>query len=233
LPTVLITGASRGFGRELVDVYATAGWVVFPLVRRPADADDLISIHAPLCHPIIGDVGRDDATEAISRTLDKHTSSLDVLINNAGNIKKNRGIMLAESDDMIDHFNIHCIGALRCTQAALPFLKKAPKPVVVNISSRWGSISRTVSGQGGLIYAYQIAKCAQNMLSACLSQELQPQNIRVYAIQPGRLKTSVAAADADTDPKAAARRLFEWIERADDHPQFAFYDLMIGTTIDW
>lgn len=229
----MITGASRGFGRELVDVYATAGWVVFPLVRRQADGDDLLSVHGSPCHPIIGDVGQDSVAEAISRTLEKHSSSLDVLINNAGNIKKNRGILPAASDDMIDHFNVHCVGALRCTKAALPYLQNASRPVVVNISSRWGSISRTVSGQGGLIYAYQIAKCAQNMLSACLSQELRPENIRVFTVQPGRLKTSVAAADADIDPKDAAQRLFEWIDRVDDHPQFAFYDLMTGITIDW
>ncbi len=81
---------------------------------------------------------------------------------------------------------------------------KAKNPVVINISSRWSSITRTVSGIKSGIYSYQIAKCAQNMLTACLDQELRNHNIRFFTVHPGQLKTESAAPDANVDPNVAA-----------------------------
>jgi NAD(P)-dependent dehydrogenase (short-subunit alcohol dehydrogenase family) len=43
----------------------------------------------------------------------------------------------------------------------------------------------TGAGRGGGIYSYQIAKCAQNMLTACMDQELRSRGIRVFAVHPG------------------------------------------------
>jgi NAD(P)-dependent dehydrogenase (short-subunit alcohol dehydrogenase family) len=233
MPTVLITGANKGFGFELLSVFASRGWTVFPLIRRKTDADKLISTFKPQCFPIVADVTSDSVGTAISNALEQQQTPLDLLINNAGSIKKKRGIMETTPDDVIDHFNVHCIGVLRCVKAALPYLKKAKGPIVINITSRWGSINRTVAGKGGLIYSYQIAKCAQNMLTACLNQDPATDNIKVFGIHPGRLKTSVAAPDADTDPRDAAEKLYEWIGQADESRGCEFYDLISGDTIDW
>jgi NAD(P)-dependent dehydrogenase (short-subunit alcohol dehydrogenase family) len=233
VPSVLITGAGQGLGRELVRVYAANGWTTFPLVRKPEDVRQLAADHSPDCFPIVGDVGEDAVEKSIADALEAHSESLDVLINNAGNIKKERGLLRAEASDMLDHFNVHCIGALRCSRACLPFLRKAPRPVIVNITSRRGSISRTPFIDGGLIYAYKIAKAAQNMLTACLSEELRADKIRVFAIHPGGLKTSVAPPDADVEPSDAALRLSHWIDDADDTLDCACYDLTTGEIIDW
>ena len=233
MPSVLITGAGQGLGRELVRVYAANGWTIFPLVRKPDDAQQLAADHSPDCYPIIGDVGEDEIEKSIADALDAHTDSLDVLINNAGNIKKERGLLSANTSDMLDHFNVHCVGALRCSRACLPYQREAPRPVIVNITSRRGSISRTPYLEGGLIYPYKIAKAAQNMLTACLSEELRADNIRVFAIHPGGLKTAVAPPDADVEPADAAHRLFHWIDDVDDTLDCACYDLTTGEIIDW
>ncbi len=233
---VLITGANRGFGRELLDIYATNGWDVFPLVRRQADAAALESLYAPHCFPIVADVASDSAEKAISEVLEKHTSTLDLLVNNAGNIRKQRGFNNAIPEDILEHFNVHCIGPLRCTKAALHYLKNSSHPQVVNITSRWGSIAKTAAGQGGIgkaIYAYKIAKCAQNMLTACLHQELKEYNIQVLSVHPGRLKTSVAPPDADIDPHEAAEKLFVWLQNIDHNLACKCHDLISGETIEW
>ena len=233
MSAVLITGASRGFGRELVDIYHSNGWTVFPLVRKQSDADSL-SIRFPSeCHPIVADVGLDSCASAIEKTLTANADSLDLLINNAGTIRKKRGMDGATPDDMIDHFNVHVVGAWRCTRAALPFLRKATRPVIVNITSRKGSISFTAGAEGNLVYAYQIAKAAQNMLTGCLHQELQSQNINVIAVHPGGLRTSVAPPDADTEPADAARALYSWLETMDTRRDFTCLDLMTGGTVPW
>ncbi len=230
---VLITGANRGFGRALFDVYTQRGWRTFPLVRDANAAIQLQREGGPECHPIVAEVTADEAEGEIERALEQHAEALDVLINNAGNIKKHRGLHNTSVEDLIDLFEVHCVGAFRCTRAALPFLKRSERAIVVNISSRWGSIGRTVSGRGGGIYSYQIAKCAQNMLTACLDQELRDAGIRVMAVHPGRLKTEVAAPDADTEPQEAARVLADWIDRVDGQTVCELYDLMGGRTMEW
>jgi NAD(P)-dependent dehydrogenase (short-subunit alcohol dehydrogenase family) len=187
----------------------------------------------PECHPIVADVSRSDAERQIAQVLERYTEALDVLINNAGNIKKHRGLHNTSVEDLEDLYRVHCVGAFRCTKGALPFLMRRERAIIVNISSRWGSIGRTVSGRGGGIYSYQIAKCAQNMLTACLDQELREFGVRVMAVHPGKLKTEVAAPDADTAPQEAARELADWINRVDQQTECGLYDLMGERYIEW
>lgn len=231
--TVLITGAGRGFGREVLDVYSKRGWTMFPLLRDSAVAAELSSLHGATCHPIVGDVASGDVEQRITGVLERHCNALDVLINNAGNIKKLRWLPNTVPEDLESLFQVHCVGAFRCTRAALPFLRKAGRPVVVNLTSRWGSISRTAAGQFRGIYSYQIAKCAQNMLTACLDHELRGEGIRVVPMHPGKLKTESGAADADTPPREAAVRLADWIQSFDPAQPCVCHDLMNGSLIEW
>lgn len=233
MKTVLITGAGRGFGRALLHAFADRGWCLFPLVRDPRVADELASSY-PDCHPIIGDVTTDHVDQAIVETLQRNTEFLDLLVNNAGNIVKTPGVLGMTPAELVDHFEVHCAGAFRCVKAAFPFLARADDPLVVNISSRRGSFSFTrLEPVVGRAYAYRIAKCAQNMLTACLDDELKGSGIRVLAVHPGRLRTEVAAADADTDPGVAAARLADWLEGVDGSTVCGCHDLMEGGFVAW
>ena len=202
-------------GRALLDAFADREWCLFPLVRDPRVADELASSYS-FCHPIIGDVSRDGVHRAISENLSEHTDSMDALINNAGTIVKTAGVVGMSPTELVDHFQVHCVGAFRCVQAAFPFLARADAPIVVNISSRRGSFSFTRSERVvGRAYAYRIAKCAQNLLTLCLDLELREAGIRVFAVHPGRLRTAIAPPDADTDPEQAAAALVTWVESID------------------
>ena len=231
MASVLITGASRGFGRELVRVYRRGGWTVFPLVRRPEAAREWSGREN--CHPICADIGLPAVEEAIALTLRSHTRALDVLINNAGDVKKLRWLPETEPEDIEELFRVHCVGAFRCTRAALPFLRNAARPAVVNITSRFGSIAGVLAGDFRGIYSYAIAKSAQNMLTACLDQELRAEGIRVYAVHPGRLKTTAAAVDADTEPQIAAEKLAAWLESVDRAAECRLHDLMGEAILPW
>jgi NAD(P)-dependent dehydrogenase (short-subunit alcohol dehydrogenase family) len=231
MASILITGAGRGFGRELFRIYRRRGWTVLPLGRDPEAAAELAGEGD--CRPILVDITSPEVESTVAAVLGRHTSALDVLINNAGNIKKLRGLAATDPADMEALFRVHCVGALRVTRACLPFLGRSARATVVNISSRWGSIDRTVAGHGCGIYSYQMAKCAQNMLTACLDLELQPYGIRVFAVHPGRLKTTVAAPDADTDPTVAATRLADWIDSVDRAAVCGCHDVMEGRIIPW
>jgi NAD(P)-dependent dehydrogenase (short-subunit alcohol dehydrogenase family) len=233
MPTVLITGAGRGFGRELMGVFFERGYALFPLVRDPDVAQGLESAYGAACHPIVADVAADDVECRIASVLDSHGGVLDVLINNAGSIKKLRGLANTAPEDMESLFRVHCVGAFRCTRAALPFLRKAKRALVVNVTSRWGSTGRTAAGNFRGIYSYQIAKCAQNMLSACLDQEFRKEGIRAFPVHPGKLKTEIAAVDADVAPRAAALKFVDWVESVDREQPCGCYDLMTGELIEW
>ena len=231
MPSVLVTGASRGFGRELAGVYLRRGWTVFPLVRTPQAMAAWAG--ADRCFPLCADVGVAEAEDAIGRALEARTRALDLLVNNAGQIHKLRWLPETVAEHMEDLFRVHCVGALRCTRAALPFLRRAPRPMVVNVTSRFGSIARSSAGEFRGIYSYSIAKCAQNMLTVCLDRELRKEGIRVWAVHPGRLKTQAAAVDADTGPEVAAERLADWLDAVDRDADCLLYDLMGGGVIPW
>ena len=233
MPSVLITGAGKGFGRELLTVFHQQGWTVFPLIRRSSQAEELQSSFGENCFPLMGDVTSENVTLEVARVLQAHTVSLDVLVNNAGNIKKLRGLENTSEKDLEEHFQVHCIGVLRCVKAALPFLRRSTAATIINITSRWGSIGRTISQKGCGIYAYQIAKCAQNMLTACLDQDLREKGIRVLAVHPGRLKTGVAPPDADIEPREAARKLFSWLQTIDRNTVCGCHELISGGLIEW
>lgn len=230
MPAVMITGAGRGFGRAVLEEYLDRGWTAFPVVRNAGVAGALAS---RTCHPVVADVGTAEAETAIANALTAHGAPLDLLVNNAGSIKKLRGLAVTEPEDLEALFRVHCVGALRCTKAALPWLQRAAQPTVVNITSRFGSIARTAAGEFRGIYSYHVAKAAQNMLTACLDHELRGEGIRVLAVHPGRLRTTVAAVDADTDPAEAARALADWVERVDRNAPFGCHDLMGGGLIEW
>jgi NAD(P)-dependent dehydrogenase (short-subunit alcohol dehydrogenase family) len=231
MPSVLVTGAGRGFGRELGRVFLERGWTVLPLVRAPEDMAPWAE--ADRCFPLCADVGAADAEHAIGRALEARTSALDLLVNNAGQIHKRRWLSETVVEDVEELFRVHCAGALRCTRAALPFLRRAPRPIVVNVTSRFGSIARSAAGEFRGIYSYSIAKCAQNMLTVCLDQELRKEGIRVFAVHPGRLRTAAAAVDADTEPRVAAARLADWLDAIDRDADCFLYDLMGGGVLPW
>lgn len=231
MPAVLITGAARGFGRALLDEYLGRGWTAFPLVRGLGDAEPLAERER--CHPVVGDVTTPPVEEAIAAALRAHDVALDLLVNNAGGIKKLRGLAVTVPEDLDELFGVHCVGVLRCTRAALPWLRRAPRATVVNVSSRFGSITRTAAGEWRGIYSYPVAKAAQNMLTACLDRELASEGIRVFALHPGALRTPLGAVDADTDPADAARAFAAWVQAVDRDAPCGFHDLGSGGLIPW
>lgn len=231
MPSVLVTGASRGFGRELAAVFLARGFTVFPLARSPQIETEWPG--ASRCHPIRADVGTVAVEGAIRGALEAHGGALDLLVNNAGEVKKLRWLEATTPEDVEEHVRVHCLGVLRCTRAALPFLRRSPRPTVVDVTSRFGSIGLTAVGHFRGLYSYAIAKSAQNMLTVCLDQELRKDGVRVFSIHPGRLRTGVAAADADTDPRLAAEKLADWVQTADRSAPCGLHDLMGGGILPW
>lgn len=203
----VVTGAGRGLGAALVDCLAARGWSVVACVRTPSSPDDRV-------RRVIQDV-RDPVGPALLSAVAGRP--VDALVNNAGAGAPGRPLESCDPQSVLNAVDVNVVGPLRLAQALLPSLSAAPSPLIVNVSSRLGSLSAQAAGAfagRSTSYAYRISKAAQNMLTIALAQEFAGR-IRCWAVHPGALTTSMGTADATTSPPEAAMRLAALLDSPD------------------
>lgn len=207
---VLITGGNRGLGFELIRIFLSRGNNVISLIRSE-QARCVIEEHFPKCSAYVTDITKYSKLKDLD-CLKK--GKIDILINNAGGGGRGTSIIDTDSDEVEDQFMIHCLAAYNVAKAAYPSLSRSDNPVILNISSRVGSLSKNAScefANKGFSFSYRIAKGAQNMLTQCLSQELGPKGFQVCAVHPGRLLTASGASDAHMQPYESAKIIYEML----------------------
>ncbi|WP_054958525.1 SDR family NAD(P)-dependent oxidoreductase [Paenibacillus dakarensis] len=214
---VLVTGAGKGLGLELCKQFNDAGHVIFPLVRSEESARLISREITDKCYPIITDLNNDESIPLIEKVLTSYTDRLDILINNAGIASQRPDFTLNQitTGNISKLFNIHCLGAVRCVLASQSFLLKSSKPLILNISSRLGSLERIANDYYGaeeLSYGYRIAKASQNMFTSCLNHELSQKGIATFAIHPGKFRSTTSHGQGEWKAKDAARNIIKWID---------------------
>jgi NAD(P)-dependent dehydrogenase (short-subunit alcohol dehydrogenase family) len=227
---VLITGGNRGLGFELIKVFLFNGNDVLSIVRSE-QARYVIENDFPQCSVVVTDITNYSKLKELDY-LKKN--KIDILINNAGGGGHGTSVTNTESDEIEKQFTVHCLAAFNVIKAAYPSLVKSDNPIIVNISSRVGSISKNALGEfakKGFSYSYRIAKGAQNMLTQCLSQELGPKGFKVCALHPGRLLTSSGASDAHMDPYESAQIIYKML--VENEIQNGGYYCVETGTIPW
>jgi NAD(P)-dependent dehydrogenase (short-subunit alcohol dehydrogenase family) len=218
LPTILITGAGRGLGRELARQYAEDGWRVIGTVRKPA---------AGLAETLTLDV----ANTADARRLASQLAGvpIDVLFCNAGVIGK-RGNRFGSFDyaDWEQVLRVNLLGAAAVVEALVDNVAAGGRKTVCLMSSRLGSISET----SGETLPYATSKAALNLLAKGLAATLAPRGIVVVALSPGWVRTDMGGASAPLAPETSVRGLRRVIAglRREDSGKFLAYD---GSAIAW
>jgi NAD(P)-dependent dehydrogenase (short-subunit alcohol dehydrogenase family) len=216
-PVAVITGAGRGIGRALVDVLHTRGYLVVAVVRTLADVSELFSLDPQNIFPIRCDVTESSTESVLREFLERQVERVDLLINNAGFGATCYGIEGLKYKELDDVLAVSCYGPIRCVRACLPLLRKSSSAVVINMSSRFGSLEWVASGMvphDEATYAYRIGKAALNMFTSCLAVELRAQGIRVLAVDPGKVKTRFGPKDADIEAADAACAIVELAENS-------------------
>lgn len=224
---ILITGANRGFGYALTKGFIDCGDRVITVVRKEEYVENMVKELGCRVIPIVADITDDEAIQTIKSVLDKEIDCIDMIINNAGVTGKCHTINDLSTNEMEEVINVHCLAVIRTYQACREHLSRSNKPIIVNISSRLGSLSRMATGEfknRKFSYSYRIAKAAQNMLTICMDQELREHNIRVAAVHPGRLLTRSGAADADTTPEVGAQRFINWVNNYEEGEQTTYIE---------
>lgn len=221
MPTVLITGASRGIGAEFASQYAADGWRVIATCRDPKRYDGAGEAHAL-------DVTDAASVAALGQAMEGET--IDLLINNAG-IYGPRSL----SFDALDYdaweqvLRTNLMGPMRVAAALAEPVMISQQKKMVFISSKVGSIADNSSGGS---YIYRSSKTALNMAVKSLSLDLSGKGVITLLLHPGWVQTDMGGASAPIDAVTSVAGMRAVIDRADvaDTGRFFNYD---GNELPW
>lgn len=190
MPTVLITGASRGLGLEFARQYAADGWDVIATCREPASADALRAL-GPRVRIERLDVRDFAAVADVARRLEGE--AIDVLIANAGiNPVRDMSLTAIDVAAWTETFRVNAMAPLACAAAFLPHVARSAQRKMAAVSSRAGSI--TAYPEGGH-YVYRSSKAALN--SAWHAFTLDHPEVTTALLSPGLVETDMTRAAYD------------------------------------
>lgn len=190
MPTVLITGASRGIGRAAALGLAAREWQVFAGVRRPEDGTPLAAAAPGQITPVTLDITDSEQVAALDAVLPAH---LDGVVNNAGVVVAGP-VEAVPISELRRQLEVNVVAQAAMTQAVLPRLR-ASRGRLVFVSSVSGRVATPMFGP------YSASKFALEALVDALRIEVRPWGIRVSLIEPAQTDTDLwrhAEQDLDT-----------------------------------
>ena len=227
MPTVLITGASRGLGLEFTRQYAADGWRVFAACRDPAGARDLAAVEGDVSAETL-DVDDGPQVAALAKKLSGQP--IDVLINNAG--------IYGPQDltrDNIDYdawgrvFRTNAMSPLAVSAAFAANVAQGGQKKIITLSSRMGSIAENDSGGE---FIYRSSKAAVNAVMKSLAGDLKAEGITVAVLHPGWVRTDMGGPEAAIEASESVTGMRAVIAglKESDSGRFFNYE---GTKIPW
>ena len=221
--TVLITGASRGIGREVASTLASEGWRVISAVRNPGSAPPETEVETV-------DMGDPDSIDALAERLRERNETLDALINNAA-------VYRASAREVWD---VNVLGPLRLTRALEPLLARHAR--VVMVTSGLGSLSGqsrslvTRLSDPNLSLAdieqlareapggYGASKAALNAMSRLFAEQFAPRGVLVNAVGPGWVRTQMGGRNAPRSVEEGAASILWGVRLAPGGPSGGVFE---------
>ena len=214
MPTILVTGAGRGLGKELARQYAADGWKVIGTERNESAQFQL-------------DVTNRNQVSQLAKEL--RGEPIDLLFCNAG-ITGRQGMTPGsfDFDSWEEILRVNLLGAAAVAEALLDNVAASERKVIAMMSSRLGSIAES----SGMTLPYSTSKAALNMLVKGLAATLAARGITVVALSPGWVRTDMGGAQAPLSPEASVSGLRKVISnlRKTDSGKFLSHD---GSEIPW
>lgn len=180
MPSVLVTGATRGIGRTTAVRLATNGWDVFAGVRQAQDGEELRSAVPGRICPVVVDVTDGEQVAALDQAV---PADLDALVNNAG-IVVGGPVEAVPLSELRRQLEVNVVGQVAVTQALLPRLRRS-RGRVVFVSSVSGRVATPLTGP------YNASKFALEAVADSLRMEVAPWGIRVALVEPAQTDTDM------------------------------------------
>jgi dehydrogenase/reductase SDR family member 4 len=182
----IITGASRGIGRAIAEVFTREGARVVICGRRQETLDQAAREIGPTVKPVACHVGRADQIENLVATTTREFGRVDILVNNAAtNISFGPCLEIDESqfDKMVE---VNLKSAFRMVKAVAPGMCDRGSGSIINIASIAGLRPQLHS------LLYSMTKAALIMMTQSYALELGAKGVRVNAIAPGLIQTALS-----------------------------------------
>jgi NAD(P)-dependent dehydrogenase (short-subunit alcohol dehydrogenase family) len=181
----IITGAGKGFGRDIARAYYAQGAKIALITRSQSDVDDLISEfdNDERVMTIFGDVSnRDVVTHFVALTVEKF-GTIDTLVNNAG-MRFRKEFLDISKEELNQVLDVNLKSVFNLCQEVLPYMINNHGGKIINMSSIAGTLGfANLSG-------YVMSKAAIVGLTKSLAVEFASDNIQINALAPGFCKTS-------------------------------------------
>jgi NAD(P)-dependent dehydrogenase (short-subunit alcohol dehydrogenase family) len=187
--TILITGASSGFGRDTAETLHRAGHTVYASMRgvQGKNRDAAVALRKLGVKTVELDVSDDASVEAGVKTVLAEAGKIDVLVNNAG--IGSTGVTEAFTTEQAKAiFDTNVIGLLRVTRAVLPSMRQQHEGLIINIGSIFGRVTFPFLG------IYGASKFAVEALTDSLRYEVSQLGIEVVELQPSTYPTNFLAS---------------------------------------
>jgi NAD(P)-dependent dehydrogenase (short-subunit alcohol dehydrogenase family) len=189
---IIVTGASRGIGYELVRLFAhDLNNRIIAVSRNAARLEKLekVCLNAPgtvLINPF--DLEKlEDIPAKFIPLVQEHFDSLDILVNNAG-LLVNKPFEELGLEDLHRSLDVNYLAPVTLIRELLPLLRKAPRSHVINISSM-GGIQGSVKFSG--LSSYSSSKAALAVMTECLAEEFKESPIRFNTLALGSVQTEM------------------------------------------
>lgn len=160
---VLITGASRGIGSAIANLFKAKGYSVIAPTHSELDLSNI---------------------DSVKKYIGSNSNEIDILINNAG-INPLQGILDIQYEDYMKVFQTNLFSAVELIKWCVPYWMKKHSGHVINISSIWGTVSKPKR------LLYGASKSALNNITANLALELGEYNVLINALAPGFINTEL------------------------------------------
>lgn len=232
MKNVLITGANKGIGFETAKQLAQLDYAVYLGSRDKSRGMEAIHMLKDLgisnVELLLIDVTGIDSIRAARQELESRIEVLDLLINNAA-IAGEQPQHFATIDMKILRkvFETNFFGAIHTTQQFLPLLERSPSPMIINVSSELGSLTRHTSPQRNPNWnqydAYGSSKTALNAFTVALANAYRNTKFRINSVTPGYSATDLNGFVGVQTAEQGARYIVNFAIRGADAPTGSFF----------
>lgn len=211
----IVTGAGRGIGRAITELFLTQGAIVYAVVRREGTLEDLRDWSN--LHVFYGDLTDTEMPKRLMQTIRSEVGRLDILVNNAG-VMIDALLGMIDNEQIRTTYEVNVVGSLQLLQWGARLMKRQQGGSIVNMASIIGTL-----GKAGQVL-YSSSKGAVVAMTRSAAKELAPFGIRVNAIAPGMIQTDLLNDLSDVARAAAVDLIgMKRIGTPDDVAQVALF----------